>query len=145
MNILNDVSNLVQDPSEVYHDGTLYGKGTRRSPLKVSATALLPDQTGHSGEYLTTDGSTTSWVAISDDILTAAPSTDLSSSGTKVTLTANENQSFGDVVFINSSGKAQLGDASTIAGAYCVAMCTGTVLANATATYLLQGFARKDA
>lgn len=61
MNILNDVSNSIQDPSQVYHDRSLYGKGTKKSPLKVAATALLPDQAGHSGEFLTTDGTTASW------------------------------------------------------------------------------------
>jgi len=48
-------------------------------------------------------------------------------------------------VYINSSGKAQLGDASTLAGTYCVALSVGTVTANNTGTYLLSGIARNDA
>jgi hypothetical protein len=36
------------------------------NPHSVDATDILPDQTTHSGSYLTTNGSTLSWVATSD-------------------------------------------------------------------------------
>jgi len=82
---------------------------------------------------------------VSDVILTAAPSTDATATGIKVQLTANENQGFGDVCYVNSSGKAQLGDADGIATAKITLMCLGTVTANNTGTYLVQGVARNDA
>jgi len=138
-------SRLIENPNQVYHDRTLFGRGTKDKPLKVRTTAVLPDQSGHAGEVLVTDGTTTSWQPVGDDVFTAAPADNLSASGSKVILTANENQAFGDVCYINADGEAQLGDATVIATASCIAMCTETVLANATATYLLQGFARKDA
>lgn len=77
-------------------------------------------------------------------LVTAAPGSDHTASGLTIVLTANEGQNFGDAVFINSTGKAQLGDADAIATASCVAMCTETVTADNTATYLLQGIARDD-
>jgi len=77
--------------------------------------------------------------------LIAAPTTDVSVSGTVITLTANENQVFGDVCYINSSGKAQLGDASAIGTAVVSVMCTETVTSNNPAKYLLMGIARRDA
>jgi len=77
-----------------------------------------------------------------DNALTGS---DHSSSGIKTTFTANENQAFGDVVRINSSGKAQLAKADVIGNATVVAMLVdATVLANGTGTYLLLGFARDD-
>lgn len=76
--------------------------------------------------------------------LTASPGSDHTANGTVIILTANENQNFGDVCFINSSGKAQLGDADAIATASCIVMCTETVTANNTAVYLLNGVARDD-
>lgn len=70
---------------------------------------------------------------------------DHSSSGIKTTFTANENQAFGDVVRINSSGKAQLAKADVIGNATVVAMLVdATVLGNATGTYLLMGFVRHN-
>lgn len=77
-------------------------------------------------------------------LLNATPA-DLDYSGITTGLTANENQGFGDAVFINATSEAQLGDASTIATAYCLGLCTGTVTTGNTGTYLLQGFARNDA
>lgn len=50
--------------SKVFHDATLYGDGTRSNPLRVvggGGGGSIPDQTGHSGEFLTTDGSNLSW------------------------------------------------------------------------------------
>lgn len=71
--------------------------------------------------------------------------TDLTVSGLTANFLANENQGFGDAIFINSTSEAQLGDASVIATASCIGLCTETVTTGNTGTYLLQGFARKDA
>lgn len=79
-----------------------------------------------------------------DIILNPAPSTDHTAFGLKIYLTANENQAFGDVVYINTDGEAQLADADAIATAKVIGMCTETVTANNVGTYLIQGTARDD-
>jgi hypothetical protein len=76
---------------------------------------------------------------------TAAAASDHTASGLTTTFTANENQAFGDVCYINADGEMQLADADAIASAKVVAMCiSATVSADASGTYLLQGFARDD-
>ena len=84
------------------------------------------------------------WIEPTNFLISSFPSADLTSSGIKITLTANENQTAGDACFINSSGKAQIGDADAIATASCVALCIEDVVTNATGTYLLHGFFRKN-
>lgn len=77
--------------------------------------------------------------------LTAIPATDKTASGITTQFTANENQAFGDVVKINSSGKAQIAKADVIANATALAMCVSeSVEADATGNYLLLGFVRDD-
>lgn len=76
--------------------------------------------------------------------LTAAPGTDETFTGITVTLTANENQGFGDVCFINTDGEAQLADADAASTSGAVVMCTATVTTGNPATYLLLGIARDD-
>ena len=116
--------------------------------LGATSTGWLKRFTG------TTDGQVAKWSQtnsrwdisdVNDVIVTAAPSSDVTATGVKIQLTANENQGFGDVCYINSSGKAQLGDADGIATAKITVMCIGTVTANNTGTYLVQGVARNDA
>lgn len=82
--------------------------------------------------------------AAGNTTLTAAPGSNLTATGIKVTLTANEAQAFGDVCYINADGEAQLGDADAIATSNVVAMCLETVSANNPASYLLIGIARND-
>lgn len=106
--------------SKVYHDATLYGDGTQSKPLRVLATTP-------------------------DTVLTSAPATNLTATGITTTFTANEAQAFGDAVFINSSGKAQLGDATVIATSSCIAMSLGTVSTDEEGSYLMYGFIRNDA
>lgn len=84
------------------------------------------------------------WIEPTNFLISSFPNTDLTSSGIKITLTANENQTSGDACFINSSGKAQIGDADAIATASCVVLCVEDVVGNATGTYLLHGFFRKN-
>lgn len=76
--------------------------------------------------------------------ITNTPGVNQTASGITIQLVANENQAFGDVCYINSSGKAQIGDADSVTTSRCVAMSLGTVLANATGVYLLSGIARND-
>jgi hypothetical protein len=83
--------------------------------------------------------------AATNILVEATPSTDASSSGVKIVLTANENHAFGDAIYIDSStGKAKLANASAIGTASAVAICTGTTLANNTGTYLFHGIGRYD-
>lgn len=113
--------------------------------LTADYTLTLPTTDGSSGEVLSTDGSgNLSWTSVGSSTIASTPGSDVTAEGMKTTFTANENQGFGDVCFINSSGKAQLGDADAIATASTIALSTGTVLANATGTYLLHGFARNN-
>jgi hypothetical protein len=80
------------------------------------------------------------------NILIAIPAADKSASGTTVQFTANEAQAFGDVVRINSAGKAQIAKANVIANATAVAMLISeSVEADAPGNYLLMGFVRNDA
>lgn len=94
------------------------------------------------------DNSSSRWRQIASSAsgsdIDPAPAADHTAYGMTTTFTANEGQAFGDVVFINASGKAQLGDADAIATASCIAMCTQTVSTDGTASYLLQGIARDD-
>jgi len=48
--------------SKVYHDAYPYGDGTQSRPLRVLSS--IPSQTGNSGKYLTTNGTSLSWDAI---------------------------------------------------------------------------------
>lgn len=78
--------------------------------------------------------------------LTAVPATDQTASGITTQFTANEAQAFGDVVRLNSSGKAQIAKADVIANATALAMLIDDeVEADATGHYLLIGFVRDDA
>jgi len=71
--------------------------------------------------------------------------TDKSISGTLITLTANENQTFGDACYINTDGEAQIADASAIATASAIVMCAdATISGDASGNYLLFGTARDD-
>lgn len=74
-----------------------------------------------------------------------APSTDHNYSGTTIVLTANENQAFGDVCYIDALGEAALADADALATARVTLMCTETVTTGNPATYLMFGVARNDA
>lgn len=77
--------------------------------------------------------------------LTAVPATDQTASGITTTFTANEAQAFGDVVRLNSSGKAQIAKADVIANATALAMLIDAeVEADASGHYLLLGFVRDD-
>ena len=82
--------------------------------------------------------------AAGETTLTAAPGSNLTASGVKVTLTANENQAFGDVCRIGSDGDATLANASAYATSSALFMCLGTVTTGNPASYLALGIARND-
>lgn len=83
--------------------------------------------------------------AAGDVTITAAPGSNLTASGVKITLTANENQAFGDVCYIGADGDATLANASAYATASALFMCLGTVTTGNPASYLSLGIARNDA
>lgn len=91
------------------------------------------------------DGLAYSTTTLSANTVTAAPSVDLTASGERITLTANENQAFGDLVYIASDGDAAIADADAIATGKVIGMCTATVTTGNPGVYLLRGVARKDA
>ena len=72
---------------------------------------------------------------------TALPTTDHTASGDVITLTANAASAIGDVVYINSSGKAQFCKADTIANCrYAMAVCAdASITANASGQWLTKG------
>lgn len=82
--------------------------------------------------------------AAGDVLLTAAPGSNLTATGVKVTLTANENQGFGDVCRIGSDGDATIANASAYSTSSGLFMCLGTVTTGASGTYLALGIARND-
>lgn len=82
--------------------------------------------------------------AAGDTTLVAAPGSNLTATGIKITLTANEGQAFGDVCYIDSSGEAALADADAYATASAVFMCLETVTTGNPASYLALGIARND-
>ena len=76
--------------------------------------------------------------------LTSTPS-DLAVSGITVVLTASSDVDFGDVCYINSSGKATRIDADAIASMSGIVMATDLIDQDTDGVFLLQGFARNDA
>lgn len=76
--------------------------------------------------------------------LTAAPGSNLTATGIKITLTANENQAFGDVCYIGSDGDATLADADAYSTSSALFMCLETVTTGNPASYLALGIARND-
>lgn len=83
--------------------------------------------------------------AAGDVLLTAAPGTDLTASGLKIVLTANETQAFGDVCRIGSDGKATIANASAFSTSSGLFMSLQSATADSPATYLSLGVARNDA
>ena len=75
----------------------------------------LPSQTGNSGKYLTTDGSTASWSTIAGDIESVTAGTGLSGGGTSGAITINLDTASAYVVPSQSgnSGKYLTTDGST--------------------------------
>lgn len=77
--------------------------------------------------------------------LIAAPSADVTADGLKVDLVAAENLVFGEVCYINSSGKLAKGDADAIATSSALFMALASISTDATGSFLHIGFARNDA
>lgn len=78
--------------------------------------------------------------------LDSEPDDDVTVSGISAQFTASANLAFGDVCYVDSNGKAALIDADAIASMTGIMMCAdATISADATGSFLMVGFARKDA
>jgi hypothetical protein len=69
----------------------------------------------------------------------------LSASGNTVSLTAGENLSFGEVVYIKSDGKMWKADANAADTFPVTLMAAASISADASGNFLILGFARNDA
>jgi len=98
-------------------------------------------------EYLFADGFKNIITKSIADIydLDPTPAADHTVNGRTMIGTAGENLVFGDIVYLKSDGKFWLQDADAEATADgLIAMATATIAADATGTFLLDGFARDD-
>lgn len=77
-------------------------------------------------------------------MLTPSASITQEVSGIKSRLRSNEAQVFGDWVFINSTGSAQIGNSTSVNTSTCIAMCVTTSRAGTQTEYLFTGIARND-
>jgi hypothetical protein len=97
-----------------------------------------------------TDGSTTTLhthaITVASGIeLTAAPSSDTTGNGVKITLTAGEALAFGNACYIHTDGTALKADASAIASSSAILMALESISSSSTGDFLLIGIARNDA
>jgi hypothetical protein len=106
---------------------TLLGRGSTGNISAINAGGALT----MSGTLLTTR-------------ISSQPATNNTASGIEIQFTANEAQAVGDVVYIADDGEAQLADADTIATSRVIAICSGSVSAGSTGTYITHGVVRND-
>lgn len=150
-------SNL-PDPVTVAHGGTgaTDAAGARTAlelgTAAVEAAASFAHALGADDNYVTDAEKTvignTSGANTGDQTslpVTAAPGSDVTGSGIKITLTAAVNVAFGDVCYIDANGKAALVDADAIATASGVVMALASISADGSGSFLLFGVARNDA
>ncbi len=77
--------------------------------------------------------------------LQASPANDLTANGTFISLTAGENLVFGAPCYIKSDGKMWRADANQATLFPAQFLALGTILADATGLFLVEGIARNDA
>lgn len=110
------------------------------STLAAAATALATPRAINGVNF---DG--TANITVPDITVTAAPASDVTAYGIKISLTAGVTMAFGDVGYIKSDGKVGLIDADAIATMSGIVMATAAISADAAGTFLLMGVARNDA
>jgi len=133
--------NVLSTKGDIY----TYDTNPQRLAVGTNGYAVVADSAEATGLKYVDLATRTETLSNKTYKLTAAPSSDHLVSGTTISLVANENQAFGDVCYINSSGEAQLIDADAIATMSAVVMCAdATISADATGNYLLYGIARDD-
>jgi hypothetical protein len=75
----------------------------------------------------------------------AVPSSNLKAHGIITPFIANSNMVFGDVCYLNSSGRMVLCDADAIATSNAIAMCVSSAVASGTTgNFMFMGIARRD-
>ena len=125
--------------------------GTGQTTATGAINALLPSQTGNSGEYLTTDGTNVSWTPITGGGLLRNPQ--LLTSGTSYTTPANCTKIYVEIVGGGQGGSGGFRfteGAGGVAGGFCARFFT--VTASTSYTYAIgaggtagaQGFAGGD-
>lgn len=106
----------------------------------------FPTSAGSAGQVMTSQGggaTAMTWTTLG--LITAAPSTDVTVSGTTIVLTAGENLVFGDIVYIKSDGKMGKADANSAGLFPSQFMATETIANGDTGVFLVDGIARNDA
>jgi hypothetical protein len=123
------------------HDGMYYREGEIDTLLTAKLSIANIDDTPVDGE--TNAPISSNWAydhanGLNPHFLTAALSSDQTTSGTLIPLTATANSAIGDVGFIASTGKVSLGDADAIATASCMVICAdATIAADSTGNWLV--------
>lgn len=91
------------------------------------------------------------WFNFADDIYLSkriyynpTPATDDTATGTVVQGTAGEALTYGQVVYLHSSGKYYKASGSSAATMPCIAVALGSISADATGSFLLNGYLRDD-
>ena len=125
------------------------------SGLETDITELIGASAGWNSTETTVNVNSTNWDSVyttvlnnssnwqpttPNDVLIISEPENLMSYGLKTTLTANELQGFGDACFINSSGKAQIANATAITSAGALFMAIESITGSTVGNYLLQGF-----
>lgn len=121
---------------------------TLTAPVVNSPTGIVKGDVGLGNVDNTSDVTkNAAAVTLTNKIVqwTPLPGTDLTVSGITAQFTTNEAQAFGDLIYIDSSGKSHIAKGDAIATAKVIGMAIGTYSLGGTGTYLLHGFARNDA
>jgi hypothetical protein len=129
--------------------GILVGDGTDKDVTVFTVNIAGTDVTGKWNQTTgqlefsvpIKGGGTSNTISFDDG---ASPDTDETVIGTVMPFTANENQGFGDVVYINGDGEMQLADADAIASSYVLAMATEDITADSSGFYLMPGGIARD-
>ena len=116
--------------------------GTGTTSANGAFNALAPSQAGNSGKYLTSDGSSTSWSAITS-VSTLANATVLGTSNTSISITGKTSATYADAPMTIQAGPGQYtGNTLTVSGGTGGAQGGGSlVLCAGTGYYLSSGTA----
>lgn len=79
------------------------------------------------------------------NILTPEPASDTTANGLKATFTAGETLAFGNICYVKSDGKLWKADADGTATVPGVAIALGSIAADGTGSFILNGIIRNDA
>lgn len=127
----NNITNPESIPTVIVPDDNLSGTGAWI--LADNSVGLLTIYEG----IVMASGKSILWDFVPDN--------DNTVSGETFTGTAGENLAFGDMVYLKSDGKYWKSDADAAATMPVRAMATGTILADASGTFLKKGIVRNDA